>query len=315
MKKALNKNETINNGLNLNLSDGGYIFSLTAAISFAVSLIFSFVVVWISASTNQTVESITDNNIVKIVSFALGSFGVAASLLIFSLKKKINPILLLKQEKTNNKTVVWVASLLITVGVIFGLSELNVWFSEFLSGLGLSVSEVKIPEKSPLFVILTLIFVCVIPAIVEESLFRGVMLSALKEKGEIFAVLMSGALFSLFHMQPVQTLYQFVFGVLFAFISIRYGGILPVMVCHFINNAYVILNYYFFGISFTGGVKITVTVIALILLGIGLFILFRFTERRSDVPSKTKSVSVKPFFLSGVIGFIICLSMWFTNLV
>ena len=54
-------------------------------------------------------------------------------------------------------------------------------------------------------------------------------------------MLISGALFSIFHGNPAQTLYQFVCGMCFALIALRAGSILPSMVAHFCNNAAILV--------------------------------------------------------------------------
>ena len=190
-------------------------------------------------------------------SFALSSLGIVLTILIASKKYYLKPLKLLNfKAKKSNAILIWVATLLITFGVMFALSEVNNYLVEFFKSIGLSVPEVKVPTKTPLNVILTIFFVCLLPAVIEEMLFRGILTYSLSKRGEVFAVIFSGLMFSLFHMSPAQTIYQFIFGALFALIALRSDSILPVVVSHFINNLFIILNHYFFNLVFDGALKI-----------------------------------------------------------
>ena len=76
------------------------------------------------------------------------------------------------------------------------------------------------------------------PAICEELLFRGVLLQATRRTMSAgWAIVLNGALFGLFHMNPYRFVSTMVLGFLLAFIVLRAGSILPAMVFHFLNNA------------------------------------------------------------------------------
>ena len=100
-----------------------------------------------------------------------------------------------------------------------------------------TLSEIVLPEKSILNVVLVVLFVCITPAFFEEIAFRGIILGGLKNGGKIFAILVSGAVFSLFHMSPLQTVYQFIVVVLYAFIVLNGGDYSLTFISHFFNNS------------------------------------------------------------------------------
>jgi sodium transport system permease protein len=80
--------------------------------------------------------------------------------------------------------------------------------------------------------------VAVAPAICEEVLFRGVLLRALATRLPAYgAVLVSAALFSLYHIKPIQMLPTFTLGALLAVIALRARSIVPTMLAHLLNNA------------------------------------------------------------------------------
>lgn len=74
------------------------------------------------------------------------------------------------------------------------------------------------------------------PAICEESIMRGAILSGYEKVDIKKAALMNGLFFGLFHLNPQQFFYAFGIGVLFAFLVHATGSILSSMTCHFIIN-------------------------------------------------------------------------------
>lgn len=87
-----------------------------------------------------------------------------------------------------------------------------------------------------------LLNIALIPAICEEVLFRGYILRAFEKSwGPIVAVLISGLIFGMFHIQlgnifPLATL-----GVVLALMTWLSGTLWPAVVAHFINNGAAVL--------------------------------------------------------------------------
>jgi hypothetical protein len=128
---------------------------------------------------------------------------------------------------------------------LFAFSELNTLFLEFLEGFGYTPDEIRLPSINGWGFIGALIAVALLPAVFEEILFRGVLLGGMKQFGEVKAALLCGALFALYHQNPPQTVYQFICGTAFAFIAMRSGSILPTVLSHFLNNAFILCLYAF----------------------------------------------------------------------
>ena len=82
----------------------------------------------------------------------------------------------------------------------------------------------------------------ILPAIIEELIFRGIILRGFLPLGTGTAVAASAVLFSLFHLSPGQTVFQFVLGVVLALVVLRTGKLVYAMILHFINN-FSILTY------------------------------------------------------------------------
>lgn len=86
-------------------------------------------------------------------------------------------------------------------------------------------------------VLITIVLVSVLPAIGEEVLFRGGVARGLKRKNYLFAIIMSGFMFSIFHGSAAQTVHQFFIGMVFAYLYFVTGSLLASMLAHFANNA------------------------------------------------------------------------------
>jgi len=79
---------------------------------------------------------------------------------------------------------------------------------------------------------------CLVTGFTEELIFRGAILSGFRTRfGTVGAIVLSGAVFSIFHCSPDQTLFQFAFGCVLALLTVRSGSVVPAMVCHACNNA------------------------------------------------------------------------------
>src|SRR5699024_3915433 len=84
---------------------------------------------------------------------------------------------------------------------------------------------------------LTLFHVSVVPAVCEEVLYRSYVLRSFEKSWGIWpAIVISGLLFGLYHLQLSNLLPLATLGMLFAFITWVSRSILPAMAAHFVNN-------------------------------------------------------------------------------
>ena len=85
--------------------------------------------------------------------------------------------------------------------------------------------------------------VAVIAPIVEELIFRGIILQGLRRNYNAFiAVFMSALLFSLFHLNPWQMPATFLLGLLLGWLMVMNNNILLSILGHSINNLLVLLS-------------------------------------------------------------------------
>lgn len=170
--------------------------------------------------------------------------------------------------------------------------------------------------------IVSLLVVGVLPSICEESVYRGVFYNEYSKVNVKKAIVLSGFLFGIFHMNINQFAYAFVMGMIFALVIEATDSILASMVCHFTMNASsVILSY-----RNSANQAVTMNVLEQIrilapnviiptIIAIGLFILIAKNEGRFEhiksifrrEPSERQSsVKVRLVTVPLVISIIIC---------
>lgn len=98
------------------------------------------------------------------------------------------------------------------------------------------LSSVK--ESNALAVIMFLITLGVLPALCEETLFRGFLYTSLRRRfGAFVSIFISATLFSLAHFDLGGAVQLFVLGALFAFVFERTKSLVPAMVAHCMWNS------------------------------------------------------------------------------
>lgn len=216
---------------------GGAAFSACTVASVAVALIIAIV----AGASGLEQGSV----IYKYLAFAAAPVailaGTACSMKFYG--QKISDVISFKCSP-----VYFVIALLMAFGLVFCLSYTNSGVLELLKRAGYKPREDSsyIPPLDGWNLLPAIIFIAVIPAVAEEFLFRGVLLSnARSGMGDVAAVFTAGFCFSLFHANPEQTVYQFICGCAFALITVRSRSVLPALSIHFLNNLFVLLMYYF----------------------------------------------------------------------
>lgn len=93
---------------------------------------------------------------------------------------------------------------------------------------------------------LQVINIVVLPPMVEELMFRGLIYGRLRERLKVpSAVLVSALIFALAHMNLVQIPYAFLLGILIAYIYEKTKSILFPMLFHFMSNLFSVVLTYF----------------------------------------------------------------------
>lgn len=202
----------------------------------------------------------------------------------------------------------FVIAILMQIGLL-SLSQLNTLFLSWLGKFGYQDAGISLPSMDGFGFVGVFFTVAVLPAIMEELIFRGVLLNGLKTSfPEWAAVLLCGALFSLYHQNPAQTIYQFCCGAAFALVAIKAGSIFPTVLSHFLNNAVIVVLNKFGITAFPAPVLITVICVSAVCL-VGTLLWLIFKEKTDGNKNKDKSEQ-KRFFLFAAVGIGVCLLSW-----
>lgn len=135
----------------------------------------------------------------------------------------------------------------VTVVLIVAIQP-TVWFLSWLNALipvpemftNMQNTQMQMIEnylRGDHLLILTLFHVGVVPAICEETLYRGYVMRAFEKSWGIWpAIIVSGLLFGLYHIQLSNLIPLATLGMLFAFLTWVSRSIIPAIVAHFVNN-------------------------------------------------------------------------------
>lgn len=103
---------------------------------------------------------------------------------------------------------------------------------------------------SPLSILLYFVTVALVPALVEEFAFRGIILGTLRKYSDTLAIVISAGVFGLMHGNFVQIPFAFCVGLVLGFVVVKTNSLLPSILIHFFNNALSV----FFDILYTNKV-------------------------------------------------------------
>lgn len=158
-------------------------------------------------------------------------------LLLLGIKKyNIPEVLRLKRVSFLNLFIIF-SMMLFSLWIVTILNLFNLWLIKAIFGRVI-VSPLPI-TKTPLLVNILLIGGSA--GICEEVLFRGVIQRSFERLGAARAILITGLLFGLFHMDFQKLLGTFLLGVLIGFIVYRTNSLFAGMFAHFANNSLAVL--------------------------------------------------------------------------
>lgn len=214
-------------------------------ISFAIVIIAVIVVNLIVAIIAQLFKLDYDNVVFNVVANAVNTLIIGGSAFIYAAISKTKVV---KATKMNVKPPVahigW--GCLATLFLITFMIPLNNWIADGIEALGLPRPSVDIEMD-----IVSMIFIAaILPAFCEEVIFRGTIAGALEgNRNKLASLAIVGALFSVFHMNPAQTVHQFALGAFLALLLYRSGSLWTTVIVHFFNNIFVIALSAIFGES------------------------------------------------------------------
>ncbi len=166
---------------------------------------------------------------------ALFTMGVPC-IITYSYAKDRNEILF-PFRKMKLKSLISLVALGIGVSVISALSSsvITAIFSLFSNNLE-AMEEIFLSPQNPIAVMLSMVNICIMPAVMEELLFRGALLGLLRRYGDMLAIVVSSVGFSLAHGNFLQLPNTLFLGIFLGFLTVKTNSLLPAMFVHFFNN-------------------------------------------------------------------------------
>lgn len=160
-------------------------------------------------------------------------------------------------------------------------SILVIFFTSLTTSVILSFFGITASPVEDVGIIRMLLIHALIPAVLEELLFRYVPLKLIAPYSRKWCIIYSAICFSLIHCSFVQMPYAFVAGFIFILIDVMLGSVWPSIILHFLNNAVSVM-----WMKYASGIGASVIfTVALVLLAIVslIFALKRREEYKTDL--------------------------------
>ncbi len=207
------------------------------------------------------------------------------------------------------------------LGVSTVASYLSSYIEAVLGGAGIYISMPAVESpKDPAAFAIYVILMTAAPAFVEELIFRGVVMQSLRRFGDIFALVISAALFGIFHMNLMQMPFAFILGLAMGYFVMRTGSLWVSVGIHFLNNlASVVLDACYGFMTYKSFTLLNLTWSLLTLAGGGLALalmlarhqdIFRFETPQGALPPgrRTRALLFAPLMVIALLtatGFIL----------
>lgn len=127
-------------------------------------------------------------------------------------------------------------------------------FGALFQKIGANGPTLSLPNNTWWWLLINLVILGVVPAIVEELLFRGIIFQGLRRSfSATSAVLLTALLFALMHQSITQFIYPLILGVILCEVMEKTGNIIYPMIIHLFNNVSTLLIDY---MAATGLIKL-----------------------------------------------------------
>lgn len=147
-----------------------------------------------------------------------------------------------------------------------------------------------------------------IPAVLEELLFRFIPIKLIGKGEEKTAIILSSLMFAFAHVSLFQIPYAFVAGIIFASVYIATGSILPTVFMHFLNNLVSLMTIYGIGSSWLIPLCLVLLIISV------LIIIIRRKVYLNALKTLTDSNNIKigyPPILFAALSLVLSISVFF----
>lgn len=136
-----------------------------------------------------------------------------------------------------------VSGIILSIIGVFGVQGFSFIFQGIVmnltrySGMNEQVTSALAFTDNPAVNIILVLYVVILAPILEEIMFRGIALNCLAPVNRTFALIASSLLFGLMHCNFNQIFNGFLIGMVFGYIALKCGSIVPAIICHIFANA------------------------------------------------------------------------------
>lgn len=186
--------------------------------------------------------SMIENSVIQILSVITSSLIIKAvykiKLLDIFKKDTSLPSHSFDGELTEHRTVFYLRLFCIVYTLNLFCTILVSYIEKLFNGSGIKVPDVDLSFSSNNFGTLIVYFVStiVVAPVLEEFVFRGLLLRILKPYGLWFSAIITAMMFALLHGNIPQGVGAFFIGIVFAIVAIKSGSVIPSMILHALNN-------------------------------------------------------------------------------
>ena len=206
---------------------------LAVAVSTVITVLSKFFPILEELYHDEILSSCYD--IVASILFLGGPFFLAYAIL---KRKKIARVLPFGTPY-NKKAAIYLVMFMLPVVLLssIAINYISFYFQDYL-GITFTSGMEDMQSTGISGTIMSVISMAIVPAVIEETAIRGIVMQPLRRYGDKFAILSSAVIFSILHGNMVQIPYTMVAGLYFGLVVVLTGSLWPSIVLHFFNNLF-----------------------------------------------------------------------------
>lgn len=173
------------------------------------------------------------------------------------------------------------------------LNNIALYFLQFIGNI--PSQPIPIPQNI-IELLVGILIIAVSPAICEEMLHRGLLLSAYERRGSMKAVVITAIFFGIFHFDLTNFLGPIFLGLMIGYYVVRTNSIFAGMLAHFLNNAISeVIQYFMTDKSVPSNITVSLQELGqIILLGLAGLILLALLLTAFKRLTKNTAVIIAP---------------------
>lgn len=168
--------------------------------------------------------------------------------------------------------------------------------SDIFSKYGIDTDAPQLSEfsDSPVAMVLTVIYGCIIAPVTEELFFRGMLLKTFSRANQRFAAVATAVFFGLTHGNLPQFMLAFLLGIFLAHITFKHNSIVPAVITHvFVNTTATVINE--LSERYTSNYALIIINLSYLLMAFVGLILFIEFKLKNKLPATTPQQSRRGF--------------------